>query len=302
MSRLSIIIPTKDRKNDLIKCLTSISHQSIKPEEIIIVDASNNINNYRNYVKKNIKLTHIPAIKTGSSSQRNQGLEIAYQKSKYVMLLDDDVILESNFCENILKTFDLQDGIVGVGGAISNYSISFIDNLLLKIFLMRGKGDGKFLPSGYATVPTLSKLKTPVEADFLSGGLSCYRLSAIKGLWFDTKYEEITGHAYCEDLDFSYRVSKRGKLIITPYARAIHKESPAARPDEFSHGIAQVVNRARLVKKIWGNRPYHWTCFCWAIFGQIILNLAATTRGRSIKRVMGNIAGLKLVLQRFKDI
>ena len=301
MENFTIIVPTKNRYQDLVKCLTSISNQTVKPKEVIVVDSSDKIHSYKNYIN-NTKFLQIPATKSGLPSQRNQGLEIASKISEYVMFLDDDVILEIDFCENILKTFKLENRIAGVGGIISNYKISFMDYLLLRMFLMRGKEDGRFLPSGYVTVPILSKLNTPIETDFLPGGLCCYKLEAIKGMRFDTEYEQITGHAYCEDLDFSYRVSQKGKLIITPYARAMHNESPVARPDEYKQGIAQVVNRARLVKKMWGNSPYHWTCFGWAIFGQMMLNLAATTRGRSIKKVMGNIAGLKLVLQRFKDI
>jgi GT2 family glycosyltransferase len=248
------------------------------------------------------KLIHTKASRAGLPSQRNQGLELVSLNSEYVMFLDDDVILKKDFCENILKTFRSKDNIIGVAGVISNYRVSLLNDLLLKLFMMRGKNEGRFLPSGYVTVPTAFKLKRPTEVEFISGGLSCYRLSAIKGMRFDPEYERFTGHAYCEDLDFSYRASQRGKLVITPYARAIHNESPTARPDDYNYGIAQIVNRARLVKKIWGNSKYHWACFSWAIFGQIILNSAMTINARSPKRVLGNLAGIKYTLQRFKDI
>jgi GT2 family glycosyltransferase len=301
MEQLSIIIPTKNRDQDLVQCLISIAHQSVKPREIIIVDASDEVSDYEKYTEK-MKLVHVKAHKAGLPSQRNQGLQLISPTSKYVAFLDDDVILEKDFFENIANTFSQSNKIVGVGGVITNYDIPRFHKLILKLLLMRGRKPGSLLLSGYSTVPTLREITEPIESSFLPGGLSCYRLSAIKNMQFDHEYERFTGHAYCEDLDFSYRASQKGKLVITPDARAIHNESPTSRPSDYSHGVAQIVNRARLVKKMWGNSPYHWACFSWAMFGQIILNSAMTLSSRSPKRVLGNLAGIKYVLQRFKDI
>jgi len=301
VEHLSIIIPTKNREQDLVRCLISIAHQSVKPHEIIIVDASDKVSDYEKYIGE-MKLIHVKAHKAGLPSQRNQGLQLVHPSSKYVAFLDDDVILEKDFFENIVNTFSQSDEIVGVGGVITNYEIPRFHKLILKLFLMRGKKPGSILPSGYSTVPTLREITEPIESSFLPGGLCSYRLSAIKDMQFDHEYERFTGHAYCEDLDFSYRASQKGKLIITPDAKAIHSESPTSRPDDYSYGIAQTVNRARLVKKMWGNSPFHWACFSWAMLGQIILNLAMITQGRSIKRAIGNIAGLKFILKHFKDI
>lgn len=293
----SIIIPTKNRERDLIDCLKSIAKQTLKPLEIIIIDATPDIgkeqkNNYTKAINsKDIKTKYQRAKKPGLPSQRNQGLKLISNKSKYVIFLDDDVILEQDYCSKLLETFYTAKNVVGVSGVIVNQKLPLLYKLLLRLFLIGGGRPGSILPSGYCYIvpPDVADI---IEVDFLSGGTCCYKLSAIKNLNFDPEYEKIIDNAYCEDLDFSIKASKRGKLLVNPKARLWHKESPFGRADEYRIGIAQVINRARLAYKMWGKNPYHWFCFVWAIWGQIILNLAMTTKGRSIKRTLGNLAGI----------
>ena len=38
--KISIVIPTKNRFQDLIKCIESIEVQTLLPDEIVIVDSS----------------------------------------------------------------------------------------------------------------------------------------------------------------------------------------------------------------------------------------------------------------------
>ena len=40
MDKISVIIPTKDRTEDVIRCLKSISIQTVLPDEVVIVDSS----------------------------------------------------------------------------------------------------------------------------------------------------------------------------------------------------------------------------------------------------------------------
>ncbi len=97
---ISVIIPTKDRKNDLKILLFSLSNQTRRPDEIIVV------NNSRHGIKKTIETVktktglHIKVVDYLSESigrVRNHG--IAQAKGDVLLFVDDDCVVPSNWVE-----------------------------------------------------------------------------------------------------------------------------------------------------------------------------------------------------------
>ena len=103
---LSAIICTKDRFNEVLICVNSILTQTVQPEEIVIIDSSeNNILEIqlKDLLKdKPIELNYLN-FDANLTKARNMGIEIS--KNQIVTFLDDATVLDKNYFEEILKVF-----------------------------------------------------------------------------------------------------------------------------------------------------------------------------------------------------
>ena len=66
----------------------------------------------------------------------------------------------------------------------------------------------KFIPESETQIPQDIK-----EVELCSGGNTSYLREVFEEFFFD---EEFDGYAPMEDIDFSYRVSRKYKLIVDP--------------------------------------------------------------------------------------
>ena len=103
MSRISVVIPTFNRQQYLNETIKSLSNQTVKPFEVIIVDNGTEISSV-NEINLNINFFRtVPNI--GVSQARNFGLSVA--KGDYVAFLDDDDLYESNVIETVCQEIEL---------------------------------------------------------------------------------------------------------------------------------------------------------------------------------------------------
>lgn len=102
--RASIIIPVYNAEKYIEKCMNSIISQTTEEDEIILINASSTDNSEKicnKYVEKNsnIKLYNIE--NGGPSVSRNAGIKNA--KGKYIIFIDGDDYIESNYIETMLN-------------------------------------------------------------------------------------------------------------------------------------------------------------------------------------------------------
>ena len=222
---LSVIIPTRNRPEELYNCLKSISSQTHLPQEVIVVDSS------EDKIKEEVQkvTSHFPSLNIrylhtspGLPHQKNVGVRNSH--GEIVLFLDDDVLIEKNFIEEILKvfaTFPWQE----IGGVMGNdlnteriprWSLRY---WLRQIFFLYNSGSGKFRLSGLQTLPFgLSGIR---RTQFLVGGFTAYRKEVVEKIPPDE--ENFT--FYPEDLDLSYRVSKFYNNYYAESARCRHLPS-----------------------------------------------------------------------------
>ena len=117
--KISMVIPVKNEEKDILALLESIEAQSLKPDEVIIVDGGSTdktieiIKQYKEKSKLDLKLIEISS--KSVSQQRNEGIRNAANDH---IILTDTVILPSNFCLNFAgpqieyQNVDLVAGIV----------------------------------------------------------------------------------------------------------------------------------------------------------------------------------------------
>ncbi|MFV8346516.1 glycosyltransferase family 2 protein [Flavobacterium sp. ZB4P13] len=265
--KFSLIVCTYMRPEPLLQLLQSVQEQTSYPDEILIIDGSTNeetefVINENQF--KNLHYFSVPPEHKGLTKQRNYGIERVGGETEIVCFLDDDVVLEKDYFEQIMKAYEVHPEALGVGGYIINESeCEFVeDNYQPKIdeyyfdgwkrkdgsrFVLRKKlGLDSDCPPGYSSLfshgrsvgflPPSGKI---YEVEMLMGGVSSFRKKVFETMQFSTHFE---GYGLYEDADFTLRLAKKGKLYVNTAAQLNHYHNPSGRPNQYQYGKMVVRN------------------------------------------------------------
>ncbi|MCH8059093.1 MAG: glycosyltransferase [Proteobacteria bacterium] len=120
MPKLSVIIPTYQRRDSLQNCLNALERQSLDParfEVIVVIDGSNDgTTELLVKFRTRISLSHIWQENQGQAAARNHGASKA--RGDYLVILDDDVVADPALLEEHLKLQIALGGVVGIGNIL----------------------------------------------------------------------------------------------------------------------------------------------------------------------------------------
>ena len=133
--KISIVIPTRNRPASLKRLFRSILRQTRLPEEVLVVDDSDDdetakliSENHNVFLSKGILLKYLRGNKENRSISAARNLGATTSTGEIVVFIDDDVILDNKYVEEILKTYEeypmakgVQGYIVKGGMTISNF-------------------------------------------------------------------------------------------------------------------------------------------------------------------------------------
>jgi len=163
------------------------------------------------------------------------------------------------------------------------------------LFLVEGVHEGRVLASGFCTElgdggrdPT-----TIVEVDFLPGGICSYRRRVFDEFLFTERYRAL---GFGEDKDFSYRVSRKYRLLVTPHAKLHHLNSPEMRPNLYMNGRKFVVGRYLFFKQYVRRGWWSWLLFYYALFGYTLVRVLMTLvlcKRREFSRMRGIVGAAR---------
>ena len=262
--RVSVIIPTKNRRTDLEETIRTLLAQTRMADELIIVDQSQT-ESLLQTSPLSLKYIYNPEI-TGASQARNEGMKQA--TGDIWLFLDDDVVLEPDFIKQLVTAYT--PGVTGVSGIITNYSAPpVMQRIWTAMFQLGPFHDGR-----QAIYCDAAKLAggAPIKVREFGSGLMSFRADEIRGLWFD---ENLHGSCFAEDIDFCARLPRNSVLLITPQARLVHKRTPEGRgPVHWLDLHAQGANYMR--QRHWRLGIWNNLCFAWLSLGYA---LAATLSG-----------------------
>ncbi len=224
MKKLCLIIPTKDRPNELERLLNSMVSQDIVPEQIIIVDGSDPGVKWLTDKFTNLPIDYLQVLPPGLTRQRNAGLKKVRDDIDLIGFLDDDIVLQDNCLKNMLDFwYKAGDDVAGAGFNIIDHPpegkpkwLEFIFKLYLK-----DKPAGTLLKVG-RNMPYCPAEQTE-ETQWLCGGATVWRKKTYDTFDYD---EWFAGYGIVEDIDFSYRVSKTNRLFVVAEAQVRHIETP----------------------------------------------------------------------------
>jgi len=289
MCRASVIIPTIGRRDDLRKMLESLAGQSRLPHEVIVVgeDVGEVPSEFPTLRPRFI---HQPG--SSISQARNAGASASHPATDLLAFLDDDIVLEPNAFTAMMDFWDkAAPDLGGAGFNVVNHLPMPVSRLkrtaLAKRLGLYSDQRGAVVRSGFQT--TYGYVAADMLGSWLPSWAVVYRKTIFMEYGFDNWFE---GYSYLEDLDLSYRISRRYKLAMVSDARIHHYPSGTGRPDAVLFGKKEILNRLWFVRK--HQELSVGLCYV-ALVIRMALNLLSAIHERDIRsfgRVAGNMAGL----------
>jgi GT2 family glycosyltransferase len=111
-ARISLVICTRDRPDDLARCLASLAEQTRPPDQVLVVDNASSDHRTR-AVAEAAGVDYVYEPRPGLDIARNAGARAA--TGDLVLYTDDDVVLHPRWVERIAAAFDAADIMVVTG-------------------------------------------------------------------------------------------------------------------------------------------------------------------------------------------
>ena len=202
MTKITVYVPTLNSQKTIKKCLLSILNQSIKPNNIIIVDGNSTdktkeiFDQIKNKTK--IPMSFIVQKKKGLANARN--IAITHTNSDFIVSFDSDVVADKNWIKESLIHLD-DKKIIGVGGKlIEKHKNNVFDNWR-SIHMKQNFGS-----------------KQVLNPKFLIGANTIFRTNILKKIMYNENY--VSNY---EDVDISKRILDSGyNLFYEPKAKCYH--------------------------------------------------------------------------------
>ncbi len=202
MVLISVIVPTYNRADDLLRVLDSLLNQTmdITDYEVIVVndgstDNTSEVLDAYSQRKTNVRAIHQP--NQGPAAARNAGLHAA--TAPLVAFTDDDCIVDEKWLDSIVNVFAARESVVVVQGQTKT-DISRRHPLTHEIHNV----------AGHSAVPTCNAAYRR-EVALECGG-----------------FDEAFRYAHNEDADLAWRAQEFGDMHFEPSIKVFHPPRPVA--------------------------------------------------------------------------
>ncbi len=316
----NLIICTYNRSLALKKLLKSIERQILYPNKILIIDASEDKLTKELIDKGGFRNTEYYKVEDehkGLTKQRNYGINQLEKGTEVVCFLDDDIILEPDYFNQLIMTYEQYPMALGVGGYITN-EVDWqkcLDTKTPRTFCLDGycrKEPFRFrVRAKFGLQPDMPPCYLPTfghgrsvsflppsgkiyEVELFMGGVASYRIEAFNKITFSDYFE---GYGLYEDADFCLRLSKIGKLYVNTAARLEHYHEPSGRPSTYKYG-KMVVRNGWYVWRVKYNRVNFKSIVKWYLTEILLMLLTfisaikSKSSLRTIKEGFGRFVGL----------
>lgn len=268
---VSVVIPNYNGEKYIKKCLDSLMVQSLKPDEIIVVDNNStdgSLELLNNDFRDKICIIALEK-NTGFSVAVNKGIKAS--KGEFVVLLNNDTELDKDWLKELHSVIQKDNKIFSCCSKMIRYdNRNIIDDAGDEYSILGWsfkRGDGKSI-----------KYYQDTEEVFSScAGAAIYRKTILDEIgYFDEKF-----FAYLEDIDISYRARSFGyKNYYAHKAKVYHIGSATS---GSRHNLFKVRLAARNnIFLIYKNMPII----------QFIINLPFILLGILIKSIYFTLKGL----------
>jgi GT2 family glycosyltransferase len=216
------VVVTKGVENFVEHCLSSLARQTYPLGKIIVIDNSANGVISRTFAKDQ-RFEFLPHPSNLAYGQAlNKGIETS--TSRFILCLNDDVILDEHYLEKAIKGFCADDRVGMVSGRILQHGSDRIDStgLFLSCYRSAKERDHGIKDRG-------QRIKEgPIFG--VSGAVALYRRQMLEGIKLGNDYFDPDFGFFYEDLDLAWRANNFGwKGYYIPSAIAYHVRGLTAR-------------------------------------------------------------------------
>lgn len=262
MPKVSVVIPNYNGEKYLKGCIESLRKQDDLDFETIIIDNASQdsdykwLDEYKDIIFKRLDKNY------GFSPAVNVGIQMA--KGEYVLLLNNDTVVEEDFVRQMVKAIEKDERIFGVSSKMIAYQDHRIMDDAGDEYTILGWaykiGDGR----------PVEDFTRPRKVFSACAGAALYRKKVFNemGLFDETFF------AYMEDVDVSYRARIYGYYnVYCPEAKVYHigSATSGSKYNEFKVRLAARNN----IYVPYKNMP----------FVQLIVNMPALFIGTLVKYI-----------------
>ena len=245
---ISVITATLGRPDLLRLCLESLLKQTVRVAEVVIVHCGDDaetesVTKDSRWCEAGIHVRYFHYPERNAAQQR----EYAISEARYenLLLLDDDVELDSTWVEELFKPIWADSQVGATMGSLVNQPMPS-PTLCWRIYRLAlhsraegfcpGRLIGAALPNGF---PTNALGLIPCE--WIGGGVSALRREAYRSVGGFAPF--FAGSSPGEDLDLGYRLSRKWKVYYVPSAKCIHHQAASGRERSDRHQYLSVRSR-----------------------------------------------------------
>ncbi len=277
--KISVIIPTMNRPQDVHVVLESIAKQTRIPEEVLVIDQSiddktkSEVDSIqKRFPKLASVVRHYVQEEKSLVKARNRGLSLA--KGELISFLDDDSEVFPDYYQHIEAFFEAEPLVGGLSGnTIPKEKFEGLGwrlrQTLMQFFLL-SDWNGHMTASGFGHPIYEREIDRTVSVDLLPGCNMNFRSECIQGEKFD---EWFSGYSFREDVDFCYRISRKTFLKMIPDAKLYHHYSTGNRMNIGKLRKMEMRNNHYLFKKYKYKNMFSNLLFCYSLCGSISIDL-----------------------------
>lgn len=300
--QVAIICPTKDQPQKVKRLLLSICKLKSLPGQVIVADGGHNLKPLVDQFTQSLNLTCLYCPEPGQVLQRNHARAYLSDDIRIVLHIDDDNTLEHDALSKLLDFWNLESN-SGDDRPLAGVSFNVIDLPVVKnsffrrLFFIGPEPEGTISISGYAR--PFSPAYKNKETSWLLGGSTAWSRNVV-----DLHPHPIdfpTGWAVCEDLIYSYNLTKVYRLMIAKNAVAYHNESYQAINFKrgIFYGLSSVIMRYYFVTQ---HVEFKRHAFIWMTIGIAFGHLLRACSGnkKHAGQFLGTVSALiRIVLSAF---
>lgn len=269
MARIAVVIATAGRKHEPLRLINSLSLQTYPPDQIIIV-AGDDVFKPEDVPPISSQVIFLQVTPPGLPKQRNLGA--SKSTADLLLFVDDDFVLDADYLRVMEQEFANNPRMVAAGGQTLGVGKP---RLLVRI-VQRFFGLTRLANKSY-----LQKTGFPALAYSMAGKqqatvLSGSNMMVHRDAWEKTMFDEnLTGYAWMEDDDFTYRAGKLGEMWEIPEAKGEHRAVAGrrGRRDVRQEARLRARNHRYLHRKLLGNSVWLRICRLWGQIGMIVFEL-----------------------------
>ncbi|MEM3374835.1 MAG: glycosyltransferase family 2 protein [Candidatus Woesearchaeota archaeon] len=286
---VSVVIPTYNRKEMLIRLIKSIKKSTYKNLEIIVVDDASTDGTYEEIKRKfpDVKIVRNEKNLMVSAS-RNIGIK--FSKGDYIFLIDSDNIVDKDTIKILVETFKIYNN-VGIVGPIMYY--------YYKPDIIWCAGVFRNMITGYTIIigkdkKDVGQFKKILYSNDFPNAFMVKKNILKKSILFDDKNFPI----HYEEADFCKKIKELGyKILMNPKAKVWHDIQNKYHFDK-KRAFFLSRNRIIFIKKY--GKIYEYIIF-FLIFMNILNLFYIFVNFTSKRRLIEKIEFFKLYLEGIKE-